>query len=513
MPSATELVWPIAQSGITVSWDPDSTRLGQGPRRSAAYFQVHIPYEPLTTPRIAEDEEGIRYPVASDLQPRLAVAWEPADDYRVWTVHLRRGVRSNWGNELNAECVRWSWERVYHLKQVGYWRSCYLAGLASIDDLEILDDYTLRFHLSRSNPAFPQYLIFATNNIVDATEAKRHATPDDPWAVAWLSDHPAGFGPFTLDHQTPTSLHFRSRDDFWAGRPPLTRITQLGVSTREQAFRLLERGEANFLLGLYPDEYPRFLHRPGYRLIRTRANHATLEFNWLAPPFDDQRVRQAICYALPYARIWQDVYHGYARPSYSPIPSVSACSTAEFWPYTTDLERARALLAASAYPAGFEVPLYIQPSAESLRFGEVVRESLLALGIRVEVRVQTSLPVGTKVPLWFKEECGHALYEPLYDLAHDYDPPPGMWGGKNIVAAQWQERLRAVREAPSWTQAEGYRALQRELLEFAPCAHIAEIETGWVVREPVTEWVLGPWFLGAQTCVWSTHRQMLGGWW
>ncbi|MCL6648459.1 MAG: hypothetical protein K6U89_09015, partial [Chloroflexi bacterium] len=175
MPSATELVWPITQSGITVSWDPDSTRLGQGPRRSAAYFQIHIPYEPLTTPRIAEDEEGIRYPVASDLQPRLAVAWEPADDYRVWTFHLRRGVRSNWGNELTAECVRWSWERVYHLKQVGYWRSCYLAGLASIDDLEILDDYTLRFHLSRSNPSFPAYTSFATNNIVDATEAKRHA--------------------------------------------------------------------------------------------------------------------------------------------------------------------------------------------------------------------------------------------------------------------------------------------------------------------------------------------------
>jgi peptide/nickel transport system substrate-binding protein len=466
----------------------------------------------LTTPRIAEDADGVRYPVASELQPRLALRWTPSNDYRTWTFTLRRGVISNRGNELTAESVRWSWERVYHLQKVGYWRSNYLAGLRSIDDLEVLDDYTLRFNLGRSNPEFAEYTSFATNNIFDAVAAKPHATPDDPWSVEWLSDNIAGFGAFTLEGQTAATLEFRARDDYWAGKPGLERVTMVGVACRNDAMRLLERGEANFVAGLYPEEFARFVGRPGYRLVRVRANHSTLEFNWLEPPFDDQKVRQAVCFALPYQRILEQVYHGYGRLSKSPIPSVSKYSTDAFWRYATDLGTAKRLLGESAYPEGFATQLYIQPSAESLRFGEIVREALRALGIVVEVRLQTSLPAGTKVPMWFKEECGHALYEPMYDLGHDYDPPLGMWGGKNIRDRRWTERLRAIRQAEAEEQPALYRAIQREILEFAPCAHIVEVETGWVVREPVDEWALGPLFLGAQTTVWSAHRQIIGWW-
>jgi hypothetical protein len=32
------------------------------------------------------------------------------------------------------------------------------------------------------------------------------------------------------------------------------------------------------------------------------------------------------------------------------------------------------------------------------------------------------------------------------------------------------------------------------------------------VREPVDDWALGPLFLGAQTTVWSAHRQIFGWW-
>jgi hypothetical protein len=87
-----------------------------------------------------------------------------------------------------------------------------------------------------------------------------------------------------------------------------------------------------------------------------------------------------------------------------------------------------------------------------------------------------------------------------------------MWGGKNIVHPMWTEKMAAIRNAPSDQQPALYRAIQREILEFAPCAHIAEVETGWVVREPVDEWALGPLFLGAQTTVWSAHRQIIGWW-
>ncbi|MDW8254647.1 MAG: ABC transporter substrate-binding protein, partial [Chloroflexota bacterium] len=279
-PSRTHLVWPVHRRHVEVSWDPDVPHTGQG-RRPAPYHTLHLPYEPLTTPRIGIDADGIRFPIAEQLQPRLAVAWEPADGYRTWTVRLREGVRSSLGNELSADDVVWAWQRVYALRGVGLWRSRRMAGVQSADDVEALDRFTVRFRTVGPNPEFPQYLIFATNNIVDSQEARRHATADDPWATDWLARNIAGFGAFTLERQTADTLEFRAREDHWAGRPGIARVTQVAIETREEGMRLLERGEANFLLGLYPEELARFAGRPDYRLIRVRANHATLEFNWL----------------------------------------------------------------------------------------------------------------------------------------------------------------------------------------------------------------------------------------
>jgi ABC-type transport system substrate-binding protein len=508
-PSPKDLVWPVSSGAIDVSWDPDSSRLG-GQVRSAPYHSIHIPYEPLVTPRIAIDAEGVRYPVAHDLQPRLAERWEAADGFRTWTVWLKKGIKSHAGNELNAESVHWSWVRVYSLARVGLWRSQHLAGLRSADDIEALDDYSLRFRLEAPNPEFPAYWSFATNNIFDAGEAKKHVTESDPWAADWLSANIAGFGAFALDRSDDSALYFRARDEYWAGRPGVNTLTQVGVSNREEAFRMIERGDANIVIGLYPEDYARFAGNKDLTVHRVQANHSTLEFNWLAAPFDDQYVRQAVCTAIPYRRIMDEVYRGYGRISKTPIPSVSKFSSNEFWHYDTDPAKAKELLGKSAYASGFETQLYIQPSGESLRFGEIFRQALKPIGIDVEVRLQTNLPFGQKVPMWFREECGHALYEAMYDLGHDYDPPPNMWSNKNIVDPMWTGKMRAIRLADADTQPEMYRQIQKDIVEFAPCAHIAEIETGWVTRGELDPWALSPLSLGINTTVWSSHRQTIG---
>jgi peptide/nickel transport system substrate-binding protein len=469
---------------------------------------THFPYDPLTTPHVAVDAEGIRYPVSEDLKPRLATRWDAADDFRTWTVHLRRGVISHAGNELTADDVKWSWDRTYALRALGVWRSRGLGGLDAGQDLEPIDRYTLRFQLSGPNPEFPQYLSFGTNNIVDSVESKRHSTADDPWATEWLGTHVAGYGPFNLAGQEDDTVRFEARPAFWGGRPGVDSITLIGVADREAGLRLLERGEANMALGLYPEELARFAGRAEYHIERVRANHSTLEFNWLSPPFDDQNVRQAVCFALPYERILDHVYRGFAQQSKSPIPSVTKYHTPVFWKYSTDLARARELMKDSTYPDGFQTELYIQPSYESLRFGEIVREALKPVGIEVDVRVLGPDSSGP-VPMWFKEECGHALLEPMYDIGHDYAPPLGIHGGRTLRDKRWTDRIRAIRRAASADQPELYRQFQKDIVEFATCAHIAEIQTGWVFRNPVDPWVLSAECLGVNMTVWSGHRQIL----
>ena len=509
-PSPKQLVWPVDRgSGIQAGWDPDQPHMG-GAAQPAPYHTIHIPYEPLTTPRIAIDPGGIRYPVATELQGRLAESWESADGDRSWTIRLRSGVRSHAGNELVADDVVWMVQRVFALRGVGLWRLRRLAGINAAEDVEAVDRHTVRFRLRGANPQFAQYFVFATGNVVDSTEARRHATNDDPWASAWLAANACGFGQFAVERQNDDVIEYAARDEHWMGRPGVDSIVQVGVDSREEGLRMMDAGDANMVLGLYPEELARFAGRPEFTTRKVRANHSTLEFNWTEAPFDDQKVRQAICYALPYERIIEQVYGGHARRSHSPICSSSEFHAPELDPYRYDVERARALMGESGHAGGFATQIWVKASPESLRLAHIVRQSLAPFGIEVEVRLDTQLPFGTKVPMWFKEECSHALYEPMYDVAHDYDPPLGMWGGKNNVDKERSTRIRAIHAADSADQPRIYREIQRDLLEFAACAHIAEIDTGWVFRADVDPWALDPAFLGASTTVWSAHRPILG---
>jgi hypothetical protein len=128
------------------------------------------------------------------------------------------------------------------------------------------------------------------------------------------------------------------------------------------------------------------------------------------------------------------------------------------------------------------------------------------------VRLETRLSAGGAVPMWFKYECVHALHEPLYDLSLDYAPPRGMPGGKNLIDERLRDPIRAVRSAPAEQQPALYRELQRTILDFAPGALVAEIETGWVMRTEVAEAALDPTLLGVASTGWWAHR-WLAGWW
>ena len=502
----TSLYWPVDSHGIDASWDPDQQHIG---KPFLPYHTVHLSYEPLTTPIIKEDSTGIRYPIAANAQQRLALNWEHNDEYTEWIITLRNDVISHAGNPLTAEDVMWSWKRTYALLGVGVWRQKYLGGISDISDVKIVDIHKLSFKLFGPNPQFPAYLGFATNNIVDATEAKKHILDDDPWATEWLDNNPIGFGQFIMNDRTATEMNFTANHDHFLGSPGIEKITQVGVDSRIDAINRSHKGEFNFLLGLYPEELISFEQSQDFNTYKVRANHSTLEFNWQEAPFDDKNVRQAINYVTPYENIIKYVYAGHARKSLSPICSTSEFHHSELMQYSTNQETAKSLMQSSSYPDGFETELYIKPSQESIRFAELMRIALAEIGIKIEVKIDIGLPFGTKVPMWFREECGHAMYEPYYDLAHDYDPPLGMWGGKNIVDEIFTTPLRAIRSTDANKQQEAYEKIQKHIIDFAPCVHIAEIDTGWAIHKDVHEWATNTSFLSASTTVWSAHRQIM----
>ena len=76
-----------------------------------------------------------------------------------------------------------------------------LLDFASVD-LENPSPSRTRRPSSSTRPApttlLPSVLENAALGIFDSVEAKKHATPDDPWAREWLKTNTASFGPYTV---------------------------------------------------------------------------------------------------------------------------------------------------------------------------------------------------------------------------------------------------------------------------------------------------------------------------
>jgi len=132
-------------------------------------------------------------------------------------------------------------------------------------------------------------------------------------------------------------------------------------------------------------------------------------------PFNNVKVRQAIAHALPYQQMFEAALFRRGEPLFGGTPN-EADGTA--WPqphgYSTDPEKARALLREAGLPNGFETTfsfeLSLAPVAEPVSL--LVQEALGRIGIRVTINKVPPGQLGTllerkEVPFFFE---GSAAY-------------------------------------------------------------------------------------------------------
>jgi peptide/nickel transport system substrate-binding protein len=100
------------------------------------------------------------------------------------------------------------------------------------------------------------------------------------------------------------------------------------------------------------------------------------------------KVRQAVAYAIPYQKIMDAVMYGLASPMFGSKTNAASSAT---WPqphgYTTDLARAKALLAEAGMPGGFETTLSFDLgfAVISEPICVLIQESLAQIGIKTTI--------------------------------------------------------------------------------------------------------------------------------
>jgi ABC-type transport system substrate-binding protein len=98
-------------------------------------------YDTLLTPTASGNVTG-----------RLAERWTASPDARTYTFHLKHGVKFHSGNELTADDVVYTTQRILAINQ-GY--SFIWQGYLTLDGVKALDRYTVQFTLLKPFCAFP----------------------------------------------------------------------------------------------------------------------------------------------------------------------------------------------------------------------------------------------------------------------------------------------------------------------------------------------------------------------
>jgi peptide/nickel transport system substrate-binding protein len=313
-------------------------------------------YEGLTRYARRRDADGNEQLDSSRVEGHFAESWDVSEDGRTIRLRLRQGVRSFFGNELTAEDVVWTHQKSMHQRRTGF----FIATLSNIQTVEATGRYEVTYRLGGPSAIFFTNLTHYTQTAIDSTEAKRHATPADPFATEWLDRNTAGFGAYHMQSVTPNEQAiFVANPNYFRGKPFFERIIYRAVPSAASRALLIRSGQAQWVENLTIVQVDELRRDPRLRVVQTmhRAT-AALNMNPRYKPFDDVRVRRAFLHAMDRTAINSAVFMGRGHIASTPVLPIIDGAAEDLYPYAFDPARARALLAEAGYPDGVDVELF-----------------------------------------------------------------------------------------------------------------------------------------------------------
>jgi peptide/nickel transport system substrate-binding protein len=297
-------------------------------------------------------------PAGLAVQGKLAESFELDPAGKFIRFQLRQGVKSNWGNELTADDVKWTWDRKFGLKAIG---AFYLStlGLEKPEGVKVEGKYTVSINLDNPNPLLAKLQPNLYAPIYDSKKCAEMATDDDKWARKFIENNSAGFGPYRLDQlQRGQQAVFKARPEYYLGKPAIDTVIFREVPTSATRASLLQGGAVDIAQYLQPLEIIKLRGQPGVTIDSVASSFMIwLELNAKIAPFDNVKVRQAMNFAFPQEQVLKTVFQGIAEPLTGCMPNIYAGFTDKFWKYKYDPEMAKALLKEAGLGSGFKTSL------------------------------------------------------------------------------------------------------------------------------------------------------------
>jgi len=320
------------------------------------------------------DEDG-------EIYPELVDTYENIDDY-TWEFTLHEGVKFHNGDELTAEDVKFTLERVANddsLREHFQYKQ--------IEEVEVIDDY--QFNIKTYDP---EPVLLNRLSRIGSSILPKDYIEENGWD--YFYDHPIGTGPFKfVEWNRDSEIVFEVFDDYFEGKVEDWDKLEFRV-VPEDSTRVAEllTGGVDIALNIPDHEWDRIDENDGTSVKSTTSQRVAMLLvrHHDEYPTSDPRVREAIDLAIDNETLTEDILGGAAVPVRTRVtPGNTGANEDLYDTFEYDPERAKELLEEAGYDEGLEITLH-GPSDRYTK-GKDVQEMIASMLEEVGITVHLDL--------------------------------------------------------------------------------------------------------------------------
>ncbi|CEG28711.1 ABC transporter substrate-binding protein [Bacillus sp. B-jedd] len=325
--------------------------------------------------------------------PSLATEWSASEDGLVWTFKLREGVKWHDGEPFTAEDVAFTFNDIVLNKELG---SNGASNYKAVDNVKVVNDHIVEFHLKNPWAALPAYLGFNSEII-----PKHKFEGQNPWELtSFNKEKPVGTGPFKVGtYISGQSVELIPNEDFFGGAPHLDKFVYKILAEKNTHVAQALSNELDIFVLEDKASLERIKQSKNLEVLPSDANrYFWISLNQENPMFTDLKVRQAFLHAIDRQAIIDSVLKGFGKIADAAItPQLSTYYTDDVKRYDYDPAKAKALFEEAGWkdsngdgildkdgkPFKFEFDIGIQGDLEPI--AQMVQQYLKEVGLDVKL--------------------------------------------------------------------------------------------------------------------------------
>lgn len=195
-----------------------------------------------------------------------------------------------------------------------------------------------------------------------------------------------GSGPYKFVSYTGNDVTLEANADYWGGAPKIKTVIFRYIEDAQARINALLSGQVDITTRVSSEDLARVEGNADFYINKQTPPAQIIAIYQHNGPLGDLKLRQAVAHAIDREGIAKSIMRGVNPVGFSSLPTTSPFYTPLEPKFEFNIEKAKALLAESAYPDGVTLRMSTSTLVPSqIEIDQVIAASLQQIGIQVEV--------------------------------------------------------------------------------------------------------------------------------